>query len=438
MRGSDGRSLWSATAAAGPAPVELSGAAHTEVAIVGAGYTGLSAALHLAECGKDVIVLEAAAIGTCASGVNGGQVIAGVKHDPDVLEGMFGPELGARLIATVATGPDLVFDLIRAHAIECDAVRAGWIQPAATAQALEVLAARVAQWRGRGAPVELLTRAHAAALLGSERYHGGWLDRRGGTVQPLSYVRGLARAALRAGARIYCGSPAISLTRAAREWRIEAPRGTVTSPVVILATNAYSGGLVDGVRRSLITVPSLQVATAPLPEPLRRTVLPQGQAASDTCRLLRYFRLDASGRLVMGARGTLAGTARARDTRHHEHAVREIFPQLAGLPFEYRWGGLVALTRDHLPHLHELASGVLAGLGYNGRGVALATVMGRLLARRALGATVEELGFPVTPLRPIALHRCARVGARAGVQLLRALDALTRVRARPPHRLWST
>jgi len=437
MSVSDGRSLWSVTALAGPALAELRGAAHAEVAIIGAGYTGLSAALHLAQGGKDVIVLEAADIGACASGLNGGQVIAGVKHDPDVLEGMFGAALGARLIATVAAGPDLVFDLIRAHAIECDAIRAGWLQPAATAQALELLARRVAQWQRRGAPVELLTRKQTADLLGSPRYHGSWIDRRGGSVQPLSYVRGLARAVLLAGSRIFCGSPALRLTRAAREWRIELPRGTVTSPVVILATNAYTGRLADDVRRSLISVASVQIATAPLPEALRRTVLPQGQAASDTCRLLRYFRLDASGRLVMGSRGTLAGTVRARDTRDHERAVREIFPQLAGVPVEYRWGGWVALTRDHLPHLHELAPGLLAGLGYNGRGVALATVMGRLLARRVLGAAVEELGFPVTPLRPIALHRCARLTARVGMQLLRALDALTRERMRPTHGLGS-
>jgi glycine/D-amino acid oxidase-like deaminating enzyme len=110
--------------------------------------------------------------------------------------------------------------------------------------------------------------------------------------------------------------------------------------------------------------------------------------------------------------------------------VREIYPQLEGIPFEYHWGGLVAMTRDHLPHLHELAPGLLAGLGYNGRGVAMATVMGRLLARRALGQSVEELGFPITPLRPIPLHRFSRIGARATIQYLRMLDGLSRARAR--------
>ncbi|MGH8131645.1 MAG: FAD-dependent oxidoreductase, partial [Steroidobacteraceae bacterium] len=115
--------------------------------------------------------------------------------------------------------------------------------------------------------------------------------------------------------------------------------------------------------------------------------------------------------------------------RHHCRAVHEIYPRLAGVAFEYHWGGLVAMTRDHLPHLHELAPGLLAGLGYNGRGVAMATVMGRLLAQRTLGATDAELAFPVTPVRPIPLHRCSGLAARAAIQYLRTVDGLARARA---------
>jgi len=178
----------------------------------------------------------------------------------------------------------------------------------------------------------------------------------------------------------------------------------------------------------VVAVPSFQVATAPIPETLRAAILPGGQAASDTRRLLRYFRLDASARLVMGSRGTFAAVAGARAVRHHYRAVHEIYPQLEGLGFEYHWGGLVAMTRDHLPHLHELAPGLLAGLGYNGRGVAMATVMGRLLALRALGTPAAELGFPVTPLRPMPFHALSGIGARVTIQYLRLADALARAR----------
>ncbi len=428
-------SLWSATAAPGPVLEPLAQDIRAQVAVVGAGYTGLSAALHLA-AQRDVVVLEAGEVGERASGLNGGQVIPGLKHDPDTLEEMFGPVVGPRLVATVASAADAVFDLIRTHEIACDANRAGWIQPATSTAALEAIAARVRQWRQRGADVEWLSASQTARLTGSQRYSGGWIDRRGGTVQPLSYVRGLARAAREVGARIFARSPATSLERVGREWRLRTPGGSVTSGLVILATDAYTDRLVDPLRRTLIPVPSLQVATEPLPLHLRQSILPEGQSASDTWHLLRYFRLDASGRLLMGSRGAFGEAPAAIASRHHYRAVREIYPQLEGVRYEFHWGGLVAMTRDHLPHLHEVAPGLLAGLGYNGRGIAMATVMGRTLAQWALGMPPSELGFPVTSLAPIPLHRFNQIGARVAIQTLRALDGLARVRDRLIGRRW--
>jgi len=424
------RSLWSATAAPGPELETLTESVRAEIAVIGAGYTGLSAALHLSEAGRDVVVLEAADVGERASGLNGGQVIPGTKYDPDALEAMFGPRLGPQVVRTVAAGPDLVFELIRKHEIACAAVRTGWIQPATSAEALETIRSRVQQWRRRGAAVELLSAEETARLTGSQRYSGGWIDRRGGTVQPLSFVRGLARVAQRAGSRIFNRSPAIRLSRAGSEWQIGTPRGSVTSPVVVLATDAYTDGLVDSLRRTVIPIPSYQVATEPIPDSLRASILPDGQSASDTWHLLRYFRLDASGRLVMGSRGSFADTPPAVAARHHYRAVREIYPQLEGIRYEFHWGGLVGMTRDHLPHLHELGPGLLAGLGYNGRGIAMATLMGRLLAEWVMGRPAVELGFPVTAVDPIPLHRFNQIGARIAIQYLRALDGLARARGR--------
>jgi glycine/D-amino acid oxidase-like deaminating enzyme len=199
---------------------------------------------------------------------------------------------------------------------------------------------------------------------------------------------------------------------------------------VIIATNAYTGALSEELRRTVVAVPSFQVATAPIPAPLRSTILPDGQAASDTWHLLRYFRLDASGRLVLGSRGTFAAVPTLKHVQYQYHAVHELYPQLRGIAFEYHWGGMVAITRDHLPHLHELAPGLLAGLGYNGRGVAMATVMGRLLARRALGASVAELGFPLTPVTPMPMHAVSGYAARAAIQYLRWADGVSRARSR--------
>jgi glycine/D-amino acid oxidase-like deaminating enzyme len=323
-----------------------------------------------------------------------------------------------------------VFELIARHGIECEAKRSGWLQPATSVAALEQLARRVEQWLRRGAPVSLLSRSEVLQLTGSAIYCGGLLDRRGGTVQPLAYVRGLAQAVLRAGGHIHTHSPALRLTRRAGSWSIDTPQGSVSAPVVIIATDAYTDAVSEELRRTMVPVPSFQVATAPIPAELRSTILPEGQAASDTWHLLRYFRLDAGGRLVLGSRGTFAQSPQLRDVQYHYHAVHEIYPQLKGIPFEYHWGGLVAMTQDQLPHLHEPAPGLLAGLGYNGRGVAMATVMGRLLARRALGAQVAELGFPVSPVTPVPFHALSGIGARATIQYLRLIDGLARLSGR--------
>ena len=427
------QSLWSVTAAVGPSLPQLAGPVTSQVAVVGAGYTGLSAALHLAEAARDVVVLDTFDVGEGASGLNGGQVVPGLKPDPDELVRLFGAR-GEAVVATVGAGPDLVFELIGKHAIDCDASRSGWIQPAGSQSALATVAERVRQWQARGAPVALLSAKETARLTGSERYCGGWLDRRGGTVQPLSYVRGLARAAQRAGARIFTHSPAVKLDPVGRSWRLATPNGSVEAATIVLATDAYTDGLMSGLRRSIVAIPSLQVATAPIPEALRATILPDGQSASDTQRLLRYFRLDRTGRLVMGTRGSFGDTPQAFAASHHYRAVSEIYPQLAGSAYEYHWGGLVAMTPDGLPRLCEVAPGVLAGLGYNGRGVAMATQMGRLLAQWILAGSAADLGFPVAPLRPIPLHRFSRIGASLAIQYYRTLDGLARLRGGRPRR----
>jgi glycine/D-amino acid oxidase-like deaminating enzyme len=424
------QSLWDATATPAFTLPELTGPLRAQAVIIGAGYTGLSTALHLCESGIDVVVLEAAELCEGASGLNGGQVIAGVKHDPDTLEQMYGESLGRRLVETVASGPELVFGLIARYQIDCEANRSGWIQAATSQSALAAIDDRVRQWRRRGAPVQLLDRQQLSQLTGSERYCGGWLDRRGGTVQPRSFQLGLAQVLRRLGGRIFTRSPAVKLERGAGEWLVYTPRGQVTAASAVLATNAYSGELVDAVRRSVVAVPSLQVATEPLPPDIAETILPQRQAVSDTWHLLRYFRLSADGRLVMGSRGSFGNAPMATAARHHYRAVQEIFPQLHGVRYAYHWGGLVAMTGDHLPHLHEIAPGLLAGLGYNGRGVAMATVMGSLLARRIQGEPLGELGFPATPLRALPLHGFSQLGVRLAIQYLQLRGGLARVRER--------
>jgi glycine/D-amino acid oxidase-like deaminating enzyme len=422
--GSSVPSLWAATAVPAPDFPALEDEIRADVVVIGGGFTGLSAALHLTEAGVDVTLLEAAEIGWGASGRNGGQVIPGLKHDPDVLEAMFGPDLGPRLVKTVGGAADLVFSLIERHGISCDAAHKGWVQPAHAPGALAVARRRAESWARYGARVTLLDRGDIARFIGTDAYVGGWIDHRGGGVQPLSYARGLAAAAARKGVRLYSGSPALRATRSGQSWRIETPRGAIIADTVVIGTNGYTDHLWPGLRQTVMPLYSFQIATRPLSDNLRSTILPGGQVASDTRRLLLYYRLDRHGRLVMGGRGPFKDRPGPEDAGRLRRAVSRLFPQLGDVAYEFHWSGRVAFTADHLPHLHELAPGVHAGVGFNGRGIAMATMMGSLLAKRALGKRPAEIDFPITPMRCIPLHVFYRPAVRTVAEYCRFRDAL--------------
>ena len=420
-------SLWTTTATPASAYPPLEGDHRADVCIVGGGFTGLSAALHLAEGGASVTVLDAGEVGAGASGRNGGQVIPGLKLDPSELEALLGPERGARLTELVGGAADFVFGLVRRHGIECEARQDGWIKACHREAALRTATHTAREWSRRGAAVEELDRGRIVELTGTEAYVGGYVDHRGGVVQPLSFTRGLARAALRAGVRIHERSLAATPRRGGSEWLVPTARGSVRASQVIIGTNGYTDlagpdGPWPKLARTVVPVYSYIAATRPLSDDLRGTILPKGHAVSDSRRLLRYFRLDATGRMVMGGRGKPRESADRSDYATIIASAGELYPQLRGYDWEFVWGGKVALTLDHLPHLHELAPGVHAALGYNGRGVAMATIMGKVLADR-----VQRRGdavFPETPLRPVPFHRWRRPVFEVIVAWKRALDRM--------------
>ena len=416
-------SLWVATARPAPATPPLDRSRQADVAIVGAGYSGLAAALQLAEAGASVIVLEAGEPGWGASGRNGGQVIPGLKFDPDELIAMFGPEAGEHLVRVAGGAPDTLFALIARHGIDCGARQCGWIQPAFAPADVGVVTRRAEQWQRRGAPVAVLDRDGVRRLVGSPIYHGGLIDRRAGCVQPLSYSRGLARAAQKAGALVCGGSRVTALARDGGRWKVTTAHGpTVSAERVLLATNGYTDALWPRLRRTVIAANSFQVATARLPDALRRTVLPEGHVASDTRKLLLYYRCDHHGRLIMGGRGPFREPAGPRDYRHLERVIGLLFPQLKNTRCEFYWAGRVALTRDHVPHVHQPAPGLTVFLGYNGRGVAMATTLGTLVAKNLIAPSNNALPFPITDIRPIPLHSLHRIYATSILQMYRLRD----------------
>ncbi len=417
-------SLWTATAVADRDWPSLEGSLRADVAVVGGGFTGCAAALALAERGAKAALVEANLIGWGASGRTGGQVIPGLKYDPGEIEEMLGPELGPRAVAAVGSVGDEVFGLIAKHAIACHPVRKGWLQPAFSPRTLEAATRRAEQWARRGADVATLDRAEVAALIGSDLYLGGWIDRRAGHIQPMSYVRGLADAAHRAGAAIYVRSPATSLGRQGHRWRLSTPRGEIVADTVLIGTNGYTDALWPGLARTVVPMVSFQAATGPLPPETGARILPQGQCASDTRRLLWYYRRDAEGRLVMGGRAPFRENLGPPDAVHLRSAVDRLYPQLREVSFEHYWAGRVAMTKDSIPHIHGLAPGLWAGLGYNGRGVGLATLFGRWLAELALGKKRIDIPYPVTTMRPIRGYVFARTVARALVRYYRLRDRL--------------
>lgn len=416
-------SLWSATATSAPATHALDADAQTDVVVVGAGFCGLSAALRLAERGVRVTVLEAREIGFGASGRNGGQVIPGLKFDPVELRRMFGSEKGGRLIDFAAGTADAVFDLIDRHRMDVPHVRQGWIQAAHTPDALQLAERRVADWRSHGVDARLLDKGEIAGVLGTDRYFGGWIDPRAGGIQPLSYARELARVAIAAGAVVHTGSPATELLRAGSRWQVRTAAGAaVTADRVLLCTNGYTGELWPGLRKTIIDANSFQIATEPLSEHLRPSILPGGHVCSDARRLLLYYRLDHQGRLLMGGRGTFSEPRRKSDWSQLEGVVAKLFPQAANVPIAYRWCGHLAVTRDYLPHLHEPAPGLTIDVGCQGRGVGLQTRMGHALADYAVDGDASALPVALSPIKPFPLHSWRRLYIAAVLGWYRLLD----------------
>ena len=404
-------SLWAATAAPAPDTPPLSPGEHqVETVVIGGGVTGLSTALALAERGAQVMLLEAAEIGWGASGRNNGQVIPTLSRaEPAGLVERFGKEKGEALAKLVGGSAAYLFDLVRKYGIDCEAVQAGWVQPAHTPGRVErVSRMRVDQWRRLGFPAELLDREQVAEITGSGYWCGGWRNPTGGHIDPLGFARGLAGAAQRAGALVHTRSPVTGLARAGDAWRVQLRDARVTAKRVVVATNAYSGDAFGDLARSIVTVPSYQMATEPLPESLRAAVLPSNHAMSDTHGDLYFARKDARGRLVTGGALVLGFDFADRLRLRIGKRLAKLWPQLHGVRFDYVWHGKLSMTRDGVPHFHRLGENAFAWIGCNGRAVALGTALGPVLADAVLGASDDALPVPVTALGRIPAHALAQ------------------------------
>ncbi|MBC2711442.1 MAG: FAD-binding oxidoreductase [Desulfosarcina sp.] len=387
--------LWADTAPPAPKLTPIEGEHSTDVAVIGGGYTGLSAALHLAKAGRDTILLEAEDIGYGGAGRNVGLVNAGLWLMPEELLRLAGPDYGEKLLAVLGDSPDLVYQLISEYEIECEALRNGTLHCADSKSGLKALRQREAQWQHRGAPVSLLDRDETAARTGSRCFLGALMDKRAGTIQPLSYAYGLARAALKHGARLFRNSPVTGHEKGRDGYRLITPQGTVKAKAVIIAVHAYPGFAFQSIKKSMIWMNFFQFATPPLDGEASESVLPGHQGSWDTNLILSSYRRDAAGRLIVGSIGTVNGFAYGLHEAWVKRTIAKTFPQVGEVPLEYGWYGTFAMNGNHIPRFHVLDENMVMVTSYNGRGIGPGTVFGKLLAEYIMGGSAENIPLPI-------------------------------------------
>jgi glycine/D-amino acid oxidase-like deaminating enzyme len=370
------------------------------VAVVGAGYTGLSAALTLAGHGASVVVLERHRAGWGASGRNGGFVLPGYKPEPDELLRRCGPDRTRALLAATHEAIEGLEALIAREALDCGYARRGWVSLAAKPGHMRELERTSHDLRRLlGHETTLLSAGDLREELGSGNYHGGLLESLAGSLHPGRYCMGLAGAAVRAGAVLVEGAEVVGVVRDGAVATINTSAGPLQAAEVLVATNGYTDHVFPALQRRVVPVGSYVVATEPLGA-LAAEVLPRGRVMSDTWNLLHYFRLSHDGRLVFGGRASFTPTSVQRSARILETDLRTLFPQLAAVPLAFAWSGSLGVARDRMPHGGRV-DGVHYALAYAGHGVALATWLGArmgdaLAGRGAVPTLAGEL--PAIPL----------------------------------------
>ncbi len=378
-------SYYAATATP-PAPrPALQGAVRADVCIIGAGYTGLSAALHLAERGYSVIVLEAHRVGFGASGRNGGQVSPGQRIEQDAIEDMVGQDDARKLWDIGLESRDLVRDLIARYDMDCPfkpgVIHADWhARDVPHAHAYAEKLARDYEYH----EIEPLDHAAIQQIVKSAAYQGGTLDRGAGHLHPLRFAFGLARAAQTAGAKICEGSLVVDIQQGATV-KVQTQTGHVEADHVLLAANGYMGGLVPQVAAKVMPINNFIIATEPLAPD---TVLSRDVAVADSKFVINYFRLSEDGRLLFGG-GESYGYRFPDIVKTVRKPMLEVFPQLKDTRIDYSWGGTLAITMTRLPCFMRLSPNVLSASGYSGHGVAMATMAGKIMAAAIAGQSEQ-------------------------------------------------
>jgi gamma-glutamylputrescine oxidase len=413
-------SLYAATADPISFP-PLDEGARADVAIIGGGYTGLSAALHLAEAGIDVALIEAERVGLGASGRNGGQLHSGQRRDQDWLEERLGIHDARKLWALAEEAKALTKGLIARHNIACD-WRDGLIEAVHKYRLVDGERAYVDKLKSRYgyAPVEWLDRTALAEAIGTDAYLGGRRDMGAGHLDPLKFAQGLARAASAAGARIYEETRATSINYGAVK-KIATTRGTLAAEIIVIAGNGYLDGIDEDLEARVMPLDNYILATEPIGAGQPGGIIPGGEAVSDTRFVVYYFRPSPDGRLIFGGGETYTRKTPADVAGFVRKHLRRIYPQLAETKVDFAWGGTLAITLPRLPYIRRLRPGVYTAAGYSGQGVALAPFAGKVLADAIGGDSARLDTFAALPVPPFPGGKRLRKPALAAGMLWYAL-----------------
>ena len=376
-----------------------------DVAVIGGGFSGLSAALRLAKAGCSVVVLEAQSVGWGASSRNGGMVLTGMKLGVETLINQYGLERARRMFALSLASIDSVERLVREENINCAFSRCGHLETAwkpahfaGYTRAAELLDKEFAH------RVRILPRAELQSEIGSDLYHGGLLDELSAGINPAQFAAGLAGAAFRAGAALHEKTSVSLVERQTSGFALHTNRGLLRAEKVFVGTSGYTGPAAPAFQKRLIPIGSFIIVTAPLPEALAREINPNKRMIFDSKHFLYYFRLTPDNRLLFGGRAAFLPET-ANSVRESVPILRQgllsVHPQLKDIPVEYVWGGSLDFAFDSMPHAGVL-NGMYHAMGYAGHGVAFATHLGGLVAGQMLGEQVEnpleDLPFPKMPL----------------------------------------